>query len=114
MCGTEIKELLHIHCRYSLAEILAAFGVLTPQSPHRIREGVYYHQESGCDLFFITIQKNEKDYSPSTLYRDYAISPSLFHWESQSTTRADSPTGLRYQSHRGDGGRALFAIVTHE
>ena len=101
---------LHIHCRYSLAEILAAFGVLTPQSPHRIREGVYYHQQSGCDLFFITIQKNEKDYSPSTRYRDYAISPRLFHWESQSTTRADSPTGLRYQSHRGDGGRALLFV----
>ena len=101
---------LQVHCHYSLSEILAAFGVLTCDKPHRIREGVYYHEDSGCDLFFVTIQKNEKDYSPSTLYRDYAISPTLFHWESQSTTRADSTTGLRYQSHRGDGGRALFFV----
>ena len=108
---TEIPSVpLQIHCHYSLSEILAAFGVWTCDKPHRIREGVYYHEESGCDLFFVTIQKNEKDYSPSTLYRDYAISPTLFHWESQSTTRADSTTGLRYQSHRGKGGRAIFFV----
>lgn len=101
---------LSVHCQYGLSEILAAFQVLTPDSPHRIREGVYYHQPSGCDLFFITIRKNEKDYSPSTLYRDYAISQRLFHWESQSTTRADSPTGKRYQSHHGPGGRALLFV----
>lgn len=101
---------LAAHCHYSLSEILAAFGVLTPESPHRIREGVYYYEPTGCDLFFITIRKNEKDYSPSTLYRDYAVSTRLFHWESQSTTRAESPTGLRYQSHRGNGGRAMLFV----
>ena len=37
--------------------------------------------------------------SPTTRYRDYAISPKLIHWESQSTTRADSETGLRYRNH---------------
>ncbi len=107
----ELPEVpLSVHCHYSLSEILAAFGVLTPESPHRIREGVYYHQPSGCDLFFITVRKNEKDYSPSTLYRDFAISQQLFHWESQSTTRADSPTGRRYQSHQGKGKRALLFV----
>ena len=55
---------LQLHCHYSLSEILAAFGVLTCDHPHRIREGVYYHEESGCDLFFVTIQKNEKRLQP--------------------------------------------------
>lgn len=99
---------LRVHCHYSLAEILAGFAVMTPDRPHRIREGVYYHEPSGCDLFFITVRKNERDYSPSTLYRDFAISPQLFHWESQSTTRADSPTGLRYRSHTGRTHVLLF------
>jgi superfamily II DNA or RNA helicase len=108
---TEVPAVpLAIHCHYSLSEILAAFSVMTHDRPHRIREGVYYHEPSGCDLFFVTIQKNEKDYSPSTLYRDYAISQQLFHWESQSTTRADSATGLRYRSHLGRGGRALLFV----
>ena len=30
------------------------------------------------------------------MYRDYPISPTLFHWESQSTTSVASPTGQRY------------------
>jgi len=100
---------LRVHCHYTLAEILAGFGVMTPDRPHRIREGVYYHEPSGCDLFFVTIRKNERDYSPSTLYRDYALSLDRFHWESQSTTRADSPTGSRYQSHSGKT-HALFFV----
>lgn len=100
---------LRVHCHYTLAEILAGFGVMTPEKPHRIREGVFYHEPSGCDLFFVTIRKNERDYSPSTLYRDYALSLDRFHWESQSTTRADSPTGLRYRGHGGET-HALFFV----
>jgi hypothetical protein len=100
---------LRVHCHYTLSEILAGFGVMTPERPHRIREGVYYHQPSGCDLFFVTIRKNERDYSPSTLYRDYALSLEKFHWESQSTTRSDSPTGQRYQRHTGPT-HALFFV----
>ena len=84
-------------------------GVMTPEKPHRIREGVYYHEPSGCDLFFVTIRKNERDYSPSTLYRDYALSQKRFHWESQNTTRAESPSGKRYQSHIGKT-HALFFV----
>ena len=33
----------------------------------------------------------QKDYSPTTIYDDYPISPTLFHWQSQSNTREDSP-----------------------
>lgn len=101
---------LRVHCHYNLPEILAAFGVLTAQSPHLLREGVYYHQESGCDLFFITIRKSERDYSPTTMYQDYALSPELFHWQSQSTTREDSPTGRRYQNHRLGHTHALLFV----
>lgn len=44
----------------------------------------------------ITLRKSEAHYSPTTMYRDYAISPTLFHCESQSTTSVDSKTGQRY------------------
>ena len=44
----------------------------------------------------MTLKKSEADYSPTTMYRDYPISPTLFHWESQSTTSVDTPTGQRY------------------
>ena len=56
------------------------------------REGVLWHQASVTDLLFITLRKSEALFSPSTRYRDLALFPSLFHWESQSTTTAASPT----------------------
>jgi hypothetical protein len=42
------------------------------------------------------------------MYRDYAMSPSLVHWESQSTTSADSPTGRRYIGHHERGSHVLL------
>jgi len=98
---------LKVHCHYALVEILAAFGILSDAHPNLIREGVKYHKPSNTDLLFITIRKTENDYSPSTMYQDYSISPELFHWQSQSTTRADSETGRRYR--HGGSSVLLFA-----
>jgi hypothetical protein len=41
-------------------------------------------------------------------YRDYAISPDLVHWESQSTTSDTSVTGRRYVNHQQEGSRVLL------
>ena len=100
---------LRLHASYSRDEILAAFDVGSPEKPPSVREGVKWVQEHGTDLFFITLNKSEKDFSPSTMYRDYAISSELFHWESQSQTSEASPTGQRYITHQANGSRvALF------
>ena len=40
--------------------------------------------------FSVDLQKAERDYSPTTMYRDYAINRELFHWESQSRRRQRS------------------------
>jgi hypothetical protein len=64
--------------------------------PTSMMQGVVYVRERNVDAFFVTLTKSEADYSPSTMYRDYPVSRTLFHWESQSTTSADSPTGRRY------------------
>lgn len=75
-----------------------------------MREGVRHVPEKKLDLFLATIQKNEKHYSPSTLYEDYAISNELFHWQSQSTTSAESPTGRRYIQHKEKGYMPLLFV----
>ena len=49
-------------------------------------------------------------FSPSTRYRDLALGQSLFHWESQSTTTAASPTGQRYIHHAARGSRVLLFV----
>lgn len=91
---------VHVHARYSHHEALAAFGMPNPSS---MRQGVVYLPEADADLFFVTLRKTEQHYSPTTRYNDYALSPTLFHWESQSTTTSASPTGQRYQHHRDRG-----------
>ena len=48
-------------------------------------------KEEEWDVFVFTLDKTSGRFSPTTRYRDYAISRDLIHWESQSTTRADSP-----------------------
>ncbi|WP_329086638.1 MULTISPECIES: DUF3427 domain-containing protein [unclassified Streptosporangium] len=83
---------LRLHARYSKNEALAAFGV---DRPGNVREGVKWIPETRADAFFVTLRKTE-GFSPTTMYNDRAISPTLFHWESQSTTRTSSPTGQRY------------------
>ena len=49
-------------------------------------------------------------FCPSTSYRDLALGPSLFHWESQSTTTAASATGQRYLHHEARGSRVLLFV----
>ena len=65
---------------------------------------------SGSDLFFVTLEESEEHYSPTTMYRDYAISPELFHWEIQSTTRIASKTGQRYIHQRIDGTNVFLFV----
>ena len=70
--------------------------------------GVYWAANAQADLFAFTLDKTSGQFSPTTRYRDYAISPDLIHWESQSVTRADSQTGLRYQQHAAMGSSVML------
>lgn len=95
----ELRDIpLRVHARYQREEVLAALGYVTPdgRKPNSFREGVLYAPDVNVDAFFVTLKKSEADYSPTTMYRDYPISPTLFHWESQSTTSVESKTGQRY------------------
>ncbi len=74
------------------------------------REGVFFDEATQCDVFFITLKKSERLFSPTTRYNDYAISPWEFHWESQSNTRQASPTGQRYIHHAERGSRVMLFV----
>jgi len=101
---------LQVHARYTRLEILPAFGVGESAKVAPWQTGVYWAKESKADLLAFTLDKTSGQFSPTTRYRDYAISRDLIHWESQSVTRADSETGLRYQRHAQAGSSVqLFA-----
>lgn len=100
---------LQVHARYSRIEILAAFGIGGDSGKIPAwQSGVYEAKPANAELFAFTFDKTSGNCSPTTRYRDYAISRTLIHWESQSSTRADSATGLRYRNHDRDGRSILL------
>jgi len=91
---------LRSHARYTREEILASLDYATlERKPSAFVAGVLPVDEWATDAFLITLNKSDTDYSPTTMYKDYAISPSLFHWETQGRTSVASPTGQRYINH---------------
>jgi superfamily II DNA or RNA helicase/HKD family nuclease len=100
---------LRVHARYSRLEILAAFGVREEVAKVAAwQTGLYWVAAARADLLAFTLDKTNGEFSPTTRYRDYAISRELIHWESQSVTRAASETGRRYQTHAQTGSSILL------
>ena len=85
---------LHVHAHYSLVELLASFGVGNPAASRGA--GVRWIPEARADVFWFNLRKTERHFSPTTMYADRAISPSLIQRESQNATSEASPTGQRF------------------
>ncbi len=98
---------LDLHCTYTRDQILTALDFLKPAT---VREGVKWLSEQNLDVFFVTLNKSDKDYSPTTMYQDYSINETLFHWQSQSTTAETSLTGQRYIHHKERGSKVLLFV----
>ena len=98
---------LDVHCSYTRAQILAALDFVEDYS---VSEGVKHLREKNTDIFFTTLNKADKYYSPTTAYHDYSINEWLFHWQSQSTTSETSPTGKRYIAKKKGSGHALLFV----
>jgi superfamily II DNA or RNA helicase len=98
---------LDLHCTYTRDQLLTALDFSKPST---VREGVKWLPDKKLDVFFVTLNKADKDYSPTTMYNDYSISSELFHWQSQSTTADNSPTGQRYIHHAERGSRVLLFV----
>lgn len=62
-----------LYCSYSTDQIMAAFGFFNENKNPSFREGAKYFSDRKTDVFFITLNKSENDFSLSTLYEDYAI-----------------------------------------
>lgn len=98
---------LDLHCTYTRDQLLIAMDYMTPGN---VREGVKWLPEKKLDILFVTLNKADKDYSPTTMYNDYSINETLFHWQSQSTTAETSSTGQRYIHHKAQGSKVLLFV----
>ena len=79
-------------------------------APLPLQAGVYWHEPTRTDLFLVTLQKSDRDYSPTTRYLDYAISDDLFHWESQAAASVAGATGQRYLHHQSRGTNVVLFL----
>ena len=98
---------LDLHCTYTRDQLLVAMDFMKPAT---VREGVKWLPEKQLDVFFVTLNKSDKDYSPTTMYNDYSINETLFHWQSQSTTNATGNVGQRYINHKKRGSKVLLFV----
>lgn len=98
---------MDLHCTYTRDQLLVTLDFLKPAT---VRESVKWLPEKQLDVFFVTPNKSDKDYSPTTMYNDYSINEDLFHCQSQSATAADSPAGQRHIHHRERGSRVLLLV----
>jgi len=87
---------IKVHSRYTREQILSAFGQNTLEKKSSSREGVLNIKDKNTELLFVTLEKTEDRYSPTIMYDDYAISENLFHWQSQNSTKPESPKGESY------------------
>jgi superfamily II DNA or RNA helicase/HKD family nuclease len=99
---------LALHRVYTRRQLFAAFGWesiwrSTPQS------GVAWIPEHRAYIMLVTLEKNADSFTERTRYRDYAISPTVFHWQSQATARPDRGDGQRIvHAKSGEGTMWLF------
>lgn len=47
---------------------------------------------------------------PTTMYDDYAINETLFHWQSQNSAGPTTPKGISYLNHQKNNKRILLFV----
>jgi superfamily II DNA or RNA helicase len=104
------KHPLKVHARYTRDQILAAFGFSSFERKSSNREGVAESSELNTELLFINLIKSDEDFSPTTMYDDYAINERLFHWQSQNSAGPDTPKGKSYITHRQNEKKILLFV----
>ena len=85
------RSLSSLHARYTRARCIAALGISAADDAPPVTGGTPLDADGRNVAFFVDLQKAERDYSPTTMYQDYAINRELFHWESQSTQTPSAP-----------------------
>lgn len=106
----DVRFPLKIHSRYTRDQILVAMGLSTLDKKSYNIEGVALNRELNVEALFINLKKSEEDFSPTTMYDDYAINEMLFHWQSQNQTSSESPKGLSYIKQEKEGKTILLFV----
>jgi len=100
---------LVLHGRYGVRSIAIGTGKVKPDSRHLPREGVIRYPDDKIEILLVTLDKST-GFKATTSYHDYAISPNLFHWQSQNSAGPDTSAGRRYCPGQTDGWRFFMFV----
>lgn len=98
---------------YTREEQLIILGKITADKTFNPQSGVYTIEESNTELLWVTLNKNDKDFSERTQYNDYAINESLFHWQSQNSA-SHTNSGRRYVDQKENHKTFLLLVREHK
>lgn len=99
--GLEWSELA-LHGCYELREILTAVDFLTATERPFFNTGVLRIASRQVELLFVTLDKSV-GYHEGISYRDYALSASRFHWQTQNSAGPSTAAGRRYLESATNG-----------
>jgi superfamily II DNA or RNA helicase len=104
------QQPLKLHARYTRDQILVAFGLSSFNQKSSNREGIAVNSKLNTELLFINLVKSEEDFSPTTMYDDYAVNERLFHWQSQNSVGPETPKGKSYITHKQNEKKILLFV----
>ncbi len=71
--------------------------------------GAFNIEELNTELFFVTLNKSDKDFSAETMYNDYVVSENEFRWESKNTD-SHQGKGRRFVEQKSNGRKFLLFV----
>jgi hypothetical protein len=104
------EQPLKLHARYTRDQILAAFKLSTFEKKSSNREGAAENKSLNTEILFINLIKSEENFSPTTMYDDYAISETLFHWQSHNAYGPETVKGQSYINHLENNKKILLFV----
>ena len=104
------QQPLKLHARYTRDQILVAFGLSTFDQKSSNREGAAENKSLNTEILFINLSKSEENFSPTTVYDDYAISETLFHWQSHNAYGPETTKGVSYINHHENNKKILLFV----
>jgi len=108
--GEGMPEALEQYGCYTREEVFAIFGRQTADKKMQGSvAGVFKIDELNTELFFVTLNKSDKDFSASTMYDDYVVSENIFHCKSQNIDTHQG-RGRRFVEQKKNGKKFLLFV----
>lgn len=109
--GSDIIPGLELYGCYTREEIFTLVGRQTANLKMQgAASGVFNLPKHNATILFVTLNKSEKDFSPSTQYNDFLMNEEYFHWQSQNTDSHTNNGGRRYTEQAKKNSKIILFV----